>query len=79
MSLDTSRLILLPCGPEQILALIEEPERFEELTGFPADRGLRDFFSSGDVSPNWLAALRSASGPDPWRHGFSLSTASAGA
>lgn len=70
MSLETSRLILLPCAPEQLLALIEHPERFEELIGFPAADGLREFFVSGWVSPKWLAALRSASGPDPWRYGF---------
>jgi len=70
MSLETSRLILLPCAPGQLLALIEQPKRFEELTGFPAADGLREFFVSGDVSPKWLGALRSASGPDPWRHGF---------
>lgn len=70
MRLETSRLVLLPSAPEQLLALIEQPQRFEELTGFPAADGLRDFFVSGDVSPKWLAALRSAAGPDPWRHGF---------
>ena len=70
MSLETSRLILLPCAPEQLLALIEQPKRFEELTGFPAADGLREFFASDDVSPKWLAALRSAAEPDPWRHGF---------
>lgn len=70
MSLETSRLILLPCAPEQLLALIEHPERFEELIGFPAADGLREFFVLGWVSPKWLAALRSASGPDPWRYGF---------
>lgn len=70
MSLETSRLTLLPCAPEQLLALIDQPRRFEELTGFPAADGLREFFVSGDVSPKWLAALRSAAGPDPWRHGF---------
>ncbi|MEX2157688.1 MAG: GNAT family N-acetyltransferase [Gemmatimonadales bacterium] len=70
MSLETSRLILLPCDPDQLLALIEQPTRFEQLMGFPAADGLRAFFVSGDVSPQWLAALRSASGPDPWRHGF---------
>jgi hypothetical protein len=43
MSLETSRLILLPCAPEQLLALIEHPERFEELIGFPAADGLREF------------------------------------
>lgn len=62
--------MLLPCDPDQLLALIEQPQRFEDLTGFPAANGLREFFVSGDVSPKWLAALRGASGPDPWRHGF---------
>ena len=70
MTLETSRLTLLPCTPEQLLALIEQPERFEELTGFPVADGLHEFYKSDDVSPKWLAALRSATGPDPWRHGF---------
>lgn len=70
MRLETSRLILLPCAPAQLLGLIEQPQRFEQLTGFPAADGLREFFVSGDVSPKWLAALRSAANPDPWRHGF---------
>jgi [ribosomal protein S5]-alanine N-acetyltransferase len=70
VSLETSRLILLPCSPEQLIALIEQPDRVEGLIGFPAADGLREFFVSGDVSPKWLAALRVASGPDPWRHGF---------
>ena len=35
-----------------------------------AAEGLRGFFVSADVSPAWIAALRDASGPDPWRHGF---------
>lgn len=53
-----------------MLALIEQPERFEEITGLgPADE-LRGFYVSGDVSPRWIAALREGSGPDPWRHGF---------
>jgi RimJ/RimL family protein N-acetyltransferase len=38
--------------------------------GVPAADGLRGFFVSDDVSPNWLAALRNSSVPDPWRHGF---------
>jgi len=29
-------------------------------------------FTSGEVSPDWLAALRVAYGPDPWRYGFFL-------
>jgi RimJ/RimL family protein N-acetyltransferase len=70
MSLETLRLTLLPCSPEHLLILIDQPERFEQLLGVPAADGLRGFFVSDDVSPNWLAALRNSSGPDPWRHGF---------
>jgi len=70
MSLETLRLTLLPSSPEHLLTLIEQPERFERVTGVPAADGLRGFFVSDDVSPNWLAALRNSSGPDPWRHGF---------
>jgi [ribosomal protein S5]-alanine N-acetyltransferase len=50
--------------------LIDQPERFEQVLGVPAADGLRGFFVSDDVSPNWLAALRNSSVPDPWRHGF---------
>jgi ribosomal-protein-alanine N-acetyltransferase len=70
MSLETSRLLLIPSSPQHLLTLIEQPDRFEELTGFAAAEGLREFFVSGDVSPTWLASLRAASSPDPWRHGF---------
>jgi hypothetical protein len=69
MILETSRLTLRPCAPEHLLALIDQPERFETLLGLPAADGLRQFFVSDDVSSDWLAALRSARGPDPWRHG----------
>jgi len=31
---------------------------------------LRSFYVSGEVSPDWVATLRKASGLDPWRHGF---------
>jgi RimJ/RimL family protein N-acetyltransferase len=70
MSLETLHLTLLPCSPEHLLALIDQPERFEPLLGLPAADGLRGFCVSDEVSPDWLAALRSARGPDPWRHGF---------
>jgi len=70
VKIDTARLTLAPCTPEQLLALIEQPDRFEDLVGLPAAEGLHGFYASDDVSPKWVAALRSASGPDPWRHGF---------
>lgn len=68
--LETFRLQLVPCSPPQLLSLIQEPERFAEVAGFAAAEGLRQFFVSGEVSPEWLDRLRSASGPDPWRYGF---------
>ncbi len=69
-SLETPRLSLRPCAPEHLLALIEEPERFERLAALRAADGLPAFFLSGGASAEWLAALRRAAGPDPWRHGF---------
>jgi len=70
MSLDTPRLTLLPSDPTHLVALIDTPERFPALAGFPVAPGLFDFYHSGDVSPAWLAALRSGTEPDPWRYGF---------
>jgi len=70
MTLETPHLVLLDSSPQHLLALIEQPDRFEELVGVPFDADLRAFYVSSDVSPTWLASLRSASTPDPWRHGF---------
>jgi RimJ/RimL family protein N-acetyltransferase len=60
----------MPCSPEHLLGLINQPQRFAELTGFPAADGLRGFFVSAEVSADWLARLYDSSGPDPWRYGF---------
>lgn len=79
MSLETTRLRLVPCNPAHILALIEDPLRFEQAAGFPAAAGLREMYASGDVSPDWLAALRTSQEPDPWRHGFFLVQRESGA
>jgi RimJ/RimL family protein N-acetyltransferase len=73
-SIDTPRLTLIAYKPEQLLALIEQPERFEEVAALTPAAGLRGFYVSGEVSPDWLSKLRSAAeqggGPNPWRHGF---------
>ncbi len=62
MELGTRSLTLVPCSPEYLLALIDEPERFEQVFGLPVAHGLHEFYVSDDVSPDWLAALRSSSG-----------------
>lgn len=63
--LETARLELRAATPGELLDLIDGPGGQEDV---------RAFFVSGDVQPEWLAALRAAvgagGGPDPWRHGF---------
>ncbi len=72
--IDTAHLTLLPYSRDHLLALIEQPERFEELAGFPAADGLRRFLVSDEVSPAFLAGLRASRSrpPDPWVHGFAV-------
>jgi [ribosomal protein S5]-alanine N-acetyltransferase len=70
--IETHSLRLIPYAPEQILALIDQPERFADLAGFPAAPGLREGFVSDEVSADWLAELRKLGHPDPWVLGFAL-------
>jgi RimJ/RimL family protein N-acetyltransferase len=70
--IETERLLLRPYAAEELLALIEHPEKFETLTGFPASPTLRGFLVSDDVSPAWTASLRTIQGSDPWRLGFGI-------
>jgi ribosomal-protein-alanine N-acetyltransferase len=70
--IETERLRLFPHSPEQLRALVDEPARYEQLSGFTAANGFREFFVSGEVSEDWLASLREMSSPDPWRLGFAV-------
>lgn len=70
--IETAHLLLRPYTSEELLALIEAPEKFEGLTGFPASPALRGFIVSDDVSPAWTASLRTIQGSDPWRLGFGV-------
>ena len=79
MFLTTPRLTLHPCDPAHLLALIDDQRRFEQLSGLRAADGLRDFYVSDDVSPQWLDDLRRSAGADPWRHGFFVVHAVSGA
>lgn len=68
----TEHLYLRPNAPNHLLALIEHPEQYEQLTGTPAAPGLRAFFVSDDVSPAFLTNLRALHEADPWRFGFAI-------
>jgi RimJ/RimL family protein N-acetyltransferase len=70
--IETPSLRLQTWLPEQILALVEAPDSFAELTGVPAAEGLRDFIVSGDLSPEWFESMRKQSGGDPWTTGFAV-------
>ena len=58
------------------MALYDQPEQTVTIAGYALAAELRDFYAGAraQVSPQWLAGLRSAAGPppDPWRHGFFL-------
>jgi RimJ/RimL family protein N-acetyltransferase len=69
---ETKNLRLVPHAPEHLRALIESSESYEQRSGMKPANGLRDFIVSDDVAPEWLAALESASGIDPWRYGFAV-------
>ena len=70
--LETPRLALVACAPDHLIALREQPERFQRLVGFPIADGMQGFYVSDAVSATWLEALREAAGtpPDPWTYGF---------
>jgi len=52
--------------------MIDGADRFATDAGVPLADGLREMFVSDEVSPDWVAHLREASGPDPWTLGFAV-------
>lgn len=69
---------LRPYAPKDLLALLESEEAFHRSFGLPVAAGLRGFFFSGDVSPQWLELLRNARAADPWSIGFAVVNSAAG-
>ncbi len=65
-------LRLIPHAPKHLRALIEGVEFYEQSFGFRPANGLRELVVSGEVSPEDLARLQTATGSDPWTHGFAL-------
>jgi [ribosomal protein S5]-alanine N-acetyltransferase len=70
--IETQRLRLISLAPKHTLALIEGYEAYKQCLGWAAADGLRDFYASGAVSPEWLAKLDPTAAADPWVHGFGL-------
>jgi [ribosomal protein S5]-alanine N-acetyltransferase len=72
IAIDLVHLRLLPYSSDHLLALIEGYEHFENSFGLPAADGLRDFVTSAEISPAWLAGVRASPAADPWVHGFAI-------
>ena len=45
---------------------------YEESFGYPVADGLAEYFSSDELSQEWLSALEAATEADPWVHGFAV-------
>ena len=71
-NIETPRLNLKPFTLEQVVTLIEEPERFDEVSEFPAATGLRDFFVSGEVDHAWVTQVKEGIDSPPWTLGFAV-------
>jgi RimJ/RimL family protein N-acetyltransferase len=71
-TIETTNLKLIAHSPQHLLALIEGAAPYADCFGFPPANGLRDFFVSKEVSPQWLAQLQAAKVADPWTHGFGV-------
>jgi len=70
MPLATDHLTLLECAPQYLVTMIDAPDQFEDVVGLPIANGLREFYTSGDVSTAWLDTLRKSIETNPWQHGF---------
>ena len=77
--LETPRLTLVPSDPRQLVVLYEQPPpapagQSITIGGYALSEELRTFYASAksQISPKWLAGLRSAPGPDPWHYGYFL-------
>ena len=66
----TANLELLPHTPAYLLALLESTEAFEKSSGFQIAAGIREMYTSGDVSAEFFEMLKGSPAPDPWTFGF---------
>ena len=72
MAAESPRLRLQPIAAEDLVALLESEAAFQTQFGLPPRKGLREFFVSGEVSPEFVRSLQDATGTDPWHWGFAV-------
>ncbi len=70
--IETRNLKLVPHTPAHLLDLIEGADVYARSFGSTPAAGLRDFFVSKDVSPEWLEQLKASMTVDVWTNGFGI-------
>src|SRR5688572_16657171 len=63
---------LFPHTPEHLRALLEGQDVYERRFGIKVAEGVRDFLIGPEVSPEFLARLKSSAEPDLWKDGFAV-------
>ncbi len=63
---------LVPHSPEHLLALRDDPARYEKQFGLAVAAGLSEFLGGPEVSESFQQRLRDATAADPWRDGFGV-------
>jgi diketogulonate reductase-like aldo/keto reductase/GNAT superfamily N-acetyltransferase len=66
----TKHLKLSPHKPADLLALLEDTGAYEKSAGMGVAHGVRDYLLA--ASPDFIAQVRAAAAPDPWKLGFAV-------
>ena len=66
----TKNLTFIPHVPEHLRALMESSDAFQKCSGLRVANGVREFLQA--ASPDFVAQLRQATAPDPWKFGFAI-------
>jgi RimJ/RimL family protein N-acetyltransferase len=72
VAMQTRSLRLIPHQPELLRAIMLSHEAYEQQSGYRLAEGVREFFVSGDVSPDYVARIQTATQIDPWNHGYAV-------
>ena len=70
MTTRTKSLTLTPHVPAHLLALLNGGEEYEKTSGMHIAGGVQEFLLA--ASGDFIAELRTATAPDPWRFGFAI-------
>ncbi|HEY6205869.1 MAG TPA: GNAT family N-acetyltransferase [Chthoniobacterales bacterium] len=66
----TPNLTLIPHDPRDLLALLNGTPEYERSSGRRVAHEVREFLLA--ASPEYIAALKTATAPDPWKFGFAV-------